>query len=197
MTRRLRSGRYETSRSAVYEPMCSGELSPVLIGARRRVRVTAIDAYVAQLTGRPDLAIPKRSPGEVGRPGSPSAHAVTGSACTSGVAPRPRPRWRPMRSGRSSPAARCLPADVSASRTGCHGRRPGHHPDPAQTHRDCRGITRRAQLLVPGPDAMTTGTATPRATVCPARHAAFRKYSEFVEHVTSAHVHCHPHLPCR
>jgi excisionase family DNA binding protein len=39
------------SRSAVYELMRSGELASVQIGARRRVPVNAIDAYVAQLTG--------------------------------------------------------------------------------------------------------------------------------------------------
>ena len=39
------------SRSAVYELMRSGDLTSVQIGARRRIPVKAIDAYVAQLTG--------------------------------------------------------------------------------------------------------------------------------------------------
>jgi excisionase family DNA binding protein len=39
------------SRTAVYELMRTGELGSVRIGARRRLPVAAIDAYVAQLTG--------------------------------------------------------------------------------------------------------------------------------------------------
>jgi len=39
------------SRTAVYELMRTGDLGSVQIGVRRRVPVTAIDAYVARLTG--------------------------------------------------------------------------------------------------------------------------------------------------
>jgi excisionase family DNA binding protein len=39
------------SRTAVYELMRTGELGSVRIGARRRVPVAAVDAYVARLTG--------------------------------------------------------------------------------------------------------------------------------------------------
>jgi excisionase family DNA binding protein len=39
------------SRTAVYELMRTGDLGSVQIGVRRRVPMTAIDAYVARLTG--------------------------------------------------------------------------------------------------------------------------------------------------
>ena len=39
------------SRTAVYELMKSGDLASVQIGVRRRVPVTAVDSYVARLTG--------------------------------------------------------------------------------------------------------------------------------------------------
>jgi excisionase family DNA binding protein len=46
------------SRSKLYELLASGQLPSVRIGACRRVPADAVHSFVAELQGRPQIAVP-------------------------------------------------------------------------------------------------------------------------------------------
>lgn len=97
------AGSLSLCRPAMYELMRTGALNSVQIGVRRRIPVTAVDAYVAQLTGaaRP-WRLRSDPPAVVGRPGCRSEPAADGSEPKYGRTQRPRPRKRPTRCGNLS-----------------------------------------------------------------------------------------------